>query len=705
MRWRDAMKNAKKVLFSLFVSILGLFLIFNSLSSQQTAGELFEKALYMEEAQGDLQKAIDLYQKILELFPENREVAAKAQLHIGLCYEKLGLKEAQKAYREVINNYPEFQREVAIAKERIAMLSKVMKKVSHKPTFKKIQIPFELADGVQLSPDGKKLTFSSRRYEGSIWVVPLPGKVSPDIVGESVKLTGEGEAWGWGHVWSADGKWIAYNYMKNEKDVFVDEIHVISSEGGEPKKIHVPVNRGGGFHLYQYCISLSPDGKLLAYASREEEESGKPKKSYIYTIPVEGGVAKRLTEARTWLPAFSPDGKMIAYVKAYGSKEGKSGWNIWVIPTAGGTPVQVSNLPGRAISPVWSPDGKMIAFLRDLKGDYTIKDIWIVPVSEKGKPAAPPTKIELPLETSLRLAGWTSYNKIGVLLRKPVHQAIYTVPSRGGKATQVTFAEGSCPSWSPDGERIFFLSEGISSVLSEGGKVSTLPIAGDFQDPAWYGPSVSPDGRRIVFAGRKKKEGAGANLWTIPIEGGKPTQITKSPGTDVFPSWSPDGKRIVFSRQEKKPDGNTYKTDLYIVSAEGGDVRQLTFTPDETEGGCKWSPAGKLIAYGSAPGIKIIPAEGGESKVVLELIQEGRSGGITWSPDGKDLAYIVNGKINAISLDDGEPREIKTGSDVKAFHLAWSPDGKKFAFAARMGGELEFWLMEDFLPLVKKGNQ
>ena len=61
---------------------------------QQTAGELFEKALYVEEGQGDLQKAIELYQDIVKRFPENREVAAKAQLHIGLCYEKLGTKEA-----------------------------------------------------------------------------------------------------------------------------------------------------------------------------------------------------------------------------------------------------------------------------------------------------------------------------------------------------------------------------------------------------------------------------------------------------------------------------------------------------------------------------------------------------------------------------------------------------------------------------------
>ena len=69
---------------------LTLFLIFNTLYSQHTASELFEKALYLEEAKGDLTEALDLYLKILEQFPENREVAARAQLHIGICYEKSG---------------------------------------------------------------------------------------------------------------------------------------------------------------------------------------------------------------------------------------------------------------------------------------------------------------------------------------------------------------------------------------------------------------------------------------------------------------------------------------------------------------------------------------------------------------------------------------------------------------------------------------
>ncbi len=90
-----------------FILFLSLLVLFTNLSSQQTAGEFFQQALYMEEAEGDLEKAIELYKKILEQFPEERGVAVKAQLLIGLCFDKVGLKEAQVAFVMVVVNFPE----------------------------------------------------------------------------------------------------------------------------------------------------------------------------------------------------------------------------------------------------------------------------------------------------------------------------------------------------------------------------------------------------------------------------------------------------------------------------------------------------------------------------------------------------------------------------------------------------------------------
>ena len=699
---------------------LGLIL---AASAQQSAQELYEAAVFKKDADGDMKGAIKIFREIVERFPNNQEIAAQAQLQIGICYEKLGqnkIKQAQEAFQKVIDNYPRQTEAVKSAKERIAKLSKVLEPVPSKPKFKKIQIPVKLARGAQLSPDGKKLTFSSTMYEGSIWTVPVPGKVGPDIAGKPEKLIGEDKVWAWGHVWSADGKWIAYNYMKNnkEKGIFVDEVHVISSSGGEPTKIAVPVNRGGSYHLFQYSLSLSPDGKVLAYASKEEGKPDKPKESYIYTIPVNGGVAKRLTDGRTWLPAFSPDGKKIAYIKAY-SPEEKGPWfsDIWVIPAEGGTPVKVSDLGGRAGGPpIWSPDSDWIAFLREPKPDEECKEIWLVPVSAAGESSVPPKRIELPLETSLNLAGWTSDNKIGIFMLSPVNQAIYTVPSSGGKATQVTPAGGYafCPGWNPDGKRIFFIyNYNLSSVASEGGEISESPIAG--MEGVNY-PYVSPDGKKVLFHGFKKGV-TGMHIWTAPIEGGEPTQVIRSLFEDdfiedAFPHWSPDGKTICFYRHEKTSDGNAVKSSLCLVPAEGGDVRVLISDPDSlmkeiSPRSMCWSPNGKSIVYycDEDGKIKTIPVDNGEPQVLAELQKGIQASWITFSPGGGKILYTANGKIWTISLNGEEPVEIKTGLDIRpAGPLAWSPDGGKIAFTIRKGGEIDLWMMENFLPQLKDKN-
>jgi tetratricopeptide (TPR) repeat protein len=237
------------------VSIITVFLAIVICSQQSTfaqnAHDLFQKGLVAERTQGDLGQAIQLYKQIIVNHADDRALAAKALLQMGGCYEKLGNTEAQKAYGRVIEEYPGQMQEVSIAKERIAELSKIFDSFAHKPTFGKIQIPTKPGNGV-LSPDGKKLAFVSKR---SLWVVPVQGKVSPDIAGEPVRLPGTEGAWRWGMSWSADGKWIAYNILRNNR---ANEIHVISSTGGEPKKITVSGNRGN--HVLNYRLSLSPDG-------------------------------------------------------------------------------------------------------------------------------------------------------------------------------------------------------------------------------------------------------------------------------------------------------------------------------------------------------------------------------------------------------------------------------------------------------------
>ena len=102
--------------------------------AQDTAEDLYQAGLYQEEVQGNLEQAIDLFGRILIRFPDSRGVGARAQLHIGLCYEKLGQQEAQQAYRRVIADFPDHAAEVAVARNRLAEIQRSAEELNREPT-------------------------------------------------------------------------------------------------------------------------------------------------------------------------------------------------------------------------------------------------------------------------------------------------------------------------------------------------------------------------------------------------------------------------------------------------------------------------------------------------------------------------------------------------------------------------------------------
>jgi len=242
----DKMKH-KKLSFCLALlaslAFAGVFRVANS-STQgvQSADAMLGAALHLEEVEGNLEAAIDAYKRFLAQCGGNESLAAKAQLHIGICYEKLGLRKARIAYQTVIDNYPQQQEAVKAAKERISRLAGASESHSDKPRFRKMHIPVKLfwqsptpngpiiGFGARLSPDGETLAFDS---EGSIWVIPVQGNVSSDLAGEPRRLTEAMYAYAAGFSWSADGNWISFNASREDGG----KIWVVSVDGGGPIEV------------------------------------------------------------------------------------------------------------------------------------------------------------------------------------------------------------------------------------------------------------------------------------------------------------------------------------------------------------------------------------------------------------------------------------------------------------------------------------
>ena len=120
-------------------------------------------------------------------------------------------------------------------------------------------------------------------------------------------------------------------------------------------------------------------------------------------------------------------------------------------------------------------------------------------------------------------------------------------------------------------------------------RLTTSPA--DDQCPAW-----SPDGQYIVFA---SSELAGSSdIYVMNADGSYPRRLTTSPSVDTFPAWSPDGQYIAYMSDMEEPGNadNPGNYDIYVMKADGSEIRRLTSEPGE-DTNPTWSPDGTWIAF------------------------------------------------------------------------------------------------------------
>ncbi|MBN1992916.1 MAG: PD40 domain-containing protein [Anaerolineae bacterium] len=245
---------------------------------------------------------------------------------------------------------------------------------------------------------------------------------------------------------------------------------------------------------------------------------------------------------------------------------------------------------------------------------------------------------------------------------------IYVMDADGSNVTPLSpeGVDGTAPTWSPDGQRIAFVSqrdgnreiyvmEANCASLPKGCGPSAVNVTrhpADDWTPAW-----SPDGAQLAFS--SLREGS----WEIFIMDtacldvpetcrDNLTQITTDGNLNISPVWSPDGSRLAFN---SKASGNW---DIYTMTPTGSDIRQITTAPGNDLSPA-WSPDGTQIAYeanqeGNVE-IYIIDANGGGPPQNISNVSTANDHGPTWSPDGQFLVFYSNREGNwdifSISLD------------------------------------------------------
>ncbi len=168
------------------------------------------------------------------------------------------------------------------------------------------------------------------------------------------------------------------------------------------------------------------------------------------------------------------------------------------------------------------------------------------------------------------------------------------------------------------------------------------------------------------------------------------TQVTASPGLDIYPSLSPDGSFVAYSSDQSG------SFEIYVKSfTPGGREIQLTSDGEENFEPA-WSPDGKQIAYFSQKrrGIWLIPALGGSPHLLADFGSRP-----AWSPDGSKIAFesdtltghdqggfdaMPPSTIWIVPAQGGTPVQLTQPGKPPGGHGApsWSPDGNRIAFSA-----------------------
>ena len=403
-------------------------------------------------------------------------------------------------------------------------------------------------------------------------------------------------------------------------------------------------------------------------------------------------------------PQISPDSRWVAYVQtSVDLNANKKTSHIWLVSMDGGGARQLTTGEGSDSRPRWSPDGGRLALISTRGGK---SQVWILPVS--GGEAHAVTTIS----TEADGVTWAAKGETLVFTsqvypdcpddacnRARLEQAEHS-KVKARLITELLFRHWT--DWR-DGKYTH-----VFSVSAAGGPARDL-TPGRYDSPTFFlgapdGYAISPDGSEVCFTSNRS-EPPSAPAWTtnndlylVSSNGGEAKDITAdNPGSDASPQYSPNGRYIAYMSQAR----NGYESDLFRLSVydrETGRVKDLTEGFDQWVEAFAWAPDSDAI-YFLAPDHTETPVfKTSVSHPKVEKVLDGYNAEVQVAPDGKSLAtsrtsLVAPTEIYRASLADGSLTELTHANVSLLSELEMNP-GESATTPGALGAQVQSLLVK-----------